>query len=280
MCTGKEQETRSMDENLRAQIETYLSHLNGLIQQGHQLRDKLATDPTNQTSMAAAREWHEHCGVTINQLSGGSKAHWLARSFSEAFLMRTTDGRATEGAAPAEIIKRQLGVLDQAVASLSGMGDVTGSGGGVAAASAATPAPRRFEFVHNAELRPVIEQAYIDSRRALDEKDFNFSLRTSCGILEAIVTDALEHAEPSTLAASITPAGKIGDWPFETRLAVAERAGLIRGGCARLPAVARKYRDDDNVDGQNGQNVAISERDARTTSQVLHVVMRDLNPSR
>jgi hypothetical protein len=269
-----------MDENLRAQIETYLSHLNGLILQGRQLRDALATDPSDRTSMASARAWHEHCGVTINQLSGGSKAHWLARSFSEAFLMRTADGRAVEGAAPAEIVKRQLGVLDQAVASLSGMGDDTSSGGNVPAASSSAPAPRRFEFVHNSELRPVIEQAYIDSRRALDEKDYDFSLRTSCGILEAIVTDALEHVDPSALADSITPAGKIGDWPFETRLAVAERAGLIRSGCARLPAVARKYRDDDTANAQNGQKVTVSERDARTTGQVLHVVMRDLNPSR
>jgi hypothetical protein len=269
-----------MDENLRAQIETYLSHLNDLIRQGRQLCDTLATDPTARAALAAAREWHEHCGVTINQLSGGSKSHWLARSFSEAFLMRTANGRAAEGAAPAEIIKRQLAVLDQAVASLSGMGDDTSSGGNVTAASSAAPAPRRFEFVHNTELRPVLEQAYVDSRRALDEKAYDFSLRTSCGILEAIVTDALEHVDPSALADSITPAGKIGDWPFETRLAVAERAGLIRSGCARLPAAARKYRDDDTAGGENGQKVAISERDARTTSQVLHVVMRDLNPSR
>jgi hypothetical protein len=269
-----------MDENLRAQIETYLSHLNDLIQQGRQLRDKVASDPTDRASNAAAREWHEHCGVTINQLSGGSKAHWLARSFSEAFLMRSADGHAVDGAAPAEIINRQLGVLDQAVASLSAMGDEAGSGGNLTTASSAAPAPRRFEFVHNKELRPVIEQAYIDSRRALDEKDYDFSLRTSCGILEAIVTDALEHVDPSTLADSITPVGKIGDWPFETRLAVAERAGLIRSGCARLPTVARKYRDDDHAGGDNGQKAAISERDARTTSQVLHVVMRDLNPSR
>src|SRR5277367_3522400 len=168
-----------MDENLRAQIETYLSHLDSLIQQGRQLRDKLASDPSDRSAIAAARQWHEHCGVTINQLSGGSKAHWLARSFSEAFLMRSADGRAAEGAAPPEIIKRQLGVLDQAVASLSGMRDETGSGGNLTAASSAAPAPRRFEFVHNAELRPVLEQAYIDSRRALDEKDYDFSLRTS-----------------------------------------------------------------------------------------------------
>ena len=43
------------------------------------------------------------------------------------------------------------------------------------------------------ELRPVVERAYTDSRRALEQADYSLALLTSCGILEAIVTDALEH---------------------------------------------------------------------------------------
>src|SRR5208337_2282457 len=163
------------------------------------------------------------------QLSGGSKAHWLARSFSEAFLMRSASGHAVEGAAPAEIVQRLLDVLEQAIASLSRMDD----GAVISASSSASseaPPPRRFEFVHNPELRPVVEQAYIDSRRALEQEDYDLALRTSCGILEAIVTDALEHKGLSALAASGAlagkiAAGKIADWSFDTRLAVAERAG-------------------------------------------------------
>src|SRR5277367_4898452 len=112
-----------MDENSRTQIETYLTHLDGLIRRGRQVRDTLTTDPSDPSAMAATRAWQEDCGVTINQLSGGSKAHWLARSFSDAFLMRSADGRAVEGAAPAEIVKRLLDVLEQAVASLSGTDD-------------------------------------------------------------------------------------------------------------------------------------------------------------
>jgi len=272
-----------MDESLRAQIETYLSHLDGLIRRGRQLRDTLAADPSS-SAIAATRAWQEDCGVTINQLSGGSKAHWLARSFSQAFLMRSVSGHAVEGAAPAEIVARLLGVLDQAVATLSGMNDgpsVTGS----SSASSEAPPPRRFEFVHNPELRPVVEQAYADSRRAFEQGDYDLALRTSCGILEAIVTDALEHKGLSALAGSGAPAGKIAegkiaDWSFQTRLAVAERAGLIRGGCARLPAVARTYRDHTDAGGENGPAATISERDARQAGQVLHVVMRDLDPGR
>ena len=76
----------------------------------------------------------------------------------------------------------------------------------------------------------------------MEQEQYDVALRTSCGILEAIVTDALEHKGMGSLGASDAPAGKIGDWSFETRLAVAEAAGLIRGGCARLPPVARTYQ--------------------------------------
>ncbi|MFZ3266698.1 MAG: hypothetical protein WA172_22025 [Terriglobales bacterium] len=270
-----------MNESLQAQIKIYLSHLEGLIGRGRQLRNALAADPTSQSPIAATRAWQEDCGVTINQLSGGSKAHWLARSFSDAFLMRAATGRALEGATPDEIVKKLLDVLEQAVASLS-----QEENGPIISSSPQGPPPHRFEFVHNAELRPVLEQAYLDSRRALEEGHYDEALPISCGILEAIVTDALEHylrehqgpahKAPSALAALKAPAGTIADWPFETRLAVAERAGLIRSGCARLPPVARTYRDH----GESDATARVSEREARQTGQVLHVIMRDLDPGR
>jgi hypothetical protein len=152
--------------------------------------------------------------------------------------------------------------------------------GPAVSASPEAPAPRRFNFVHNPELRPVLEQAYSDGRRALEQGDYELALLTLCGILEAIVTDALEHKGFSALTAMDTPPGKIADWSFETRLSVAEKTGLIRGGCARLPAVARAYRDLTDTNGEGGSKAAISERDARLTGQVLHVVMRDLDPGR
>jgi len=270
-----------MDENLRTQIETYLSHLDGLIRRGRQVRDTLTTDPSDPSGMAATRAWQEDCGVTVNQLSGGSKAHWLARSFSESFLMRSADGRAVTAAAPTEIVNRLIGVLEQAVATLSGMGDSPDASGiATASPSSEGPPPRRFEFVHNPDLRPVVEQAYIDSKRALEIGDYDLALRTSCGILEAIVTDALENKGPVALAASGAPTGRIADWSFETRLAVAESAGLIRGGCARLPGVARSYRDHSDADGEIGAQTRVSEQDARQAGQVLHVIMRDLDPGR
>jgi hypothetical protein len=272
-----------MEESVRAQIETQLSHLDGLIRRGRQIRERLRTGTINPAVMAETRAWQEHCGTTINQLSGGSKAHWLARSFSNAFLMRTADGRAAEEVPPDEIVRRLLDVLGQAAASLSGMSrssPLSEAPSESQAASSDTGIRRRFEFVHNPELRSVVEQAYADSRRALEQREYDVALRTSCGVLEAIVTDALEHKDLKALANATVPAGEISGWSFETRLAVAEKAGLIRGGCARLPAIARKYRDNSHGGSESDLRGTVSEGDARRTGQVLNVVIRDLDPGR
>jgi hypothetical protein len=263
-----------MNETLLAQIESNLAHLDGLIRRGRQLRETLAPDPSNKSALVANRAWQQDCGVAINQLSGGSKAHWLARAFSEAFLIRTTSGQLIEAVAPAEIVERLVSVLGQAVISLSRMSDGQSAPGSQQAA----PLPRRFDFVHNTELRPVLEQAYADTRDAFERGNNGTALINTCGILEAIVTDALEHRGVDALVDVAIPAGKIADWSFDDRLDIAEKVGLIRGGCARLPEIARRYREI--TDAEGNPQLSVSERDARRTTQVLHVVMRDLDPGR
>jgi hypothetical protein len=264
-----------MDQSLQSQVQTYLSHLGGLISRGQQLRETLTANPADAAAIAATRRWQEDCGVTINQLSGGSKAHWLARAFSQAFLKRSSNGSAAQGATPAEIVQQLLDVLAQAVATLSQSNDAA-----IASATAETPSPHRFDFVHNAAIRAVLERAYADGRDALDKGDFQLALVTFCGILEAIVTDTLEFKGHAALMSSGAPAEKISQWAFETRLAVAEKAGLMRSGCARLPEVARTYRDRMNANGDAILDGIVAERDARRTGQVLHVIMRDLDPGR
>jgi hypothetical protein len=263
-----------MDEALQAQIDSNLEHLDGLIRRGRQLRDTLANDPSNQSALGANRAWQQDCGVAINQLSGGSKAHWLARAFSEAFLMRSASGQVIEAVAPAKIVERLVGVLDQAVVSLSRMT----KGQNASGLPQAAPPPHRFDFVRNSDLRPILEQAYPDGRRALEQGKFGLALVAYCGILETIVTDALENRSLTALPVDGGSLGKITDWPFETRLAVAEGAGLISGGWARLPDIARKYRDFTDV--AQILSAQVSELDARRAMQVLHVVMRDLDPGR
>jgi hypothetical protein len=256
-----------MDDNLRHQRDTSLGQLETLIRRGQQIRNTPAVDAT--------RAWQQDCAAAINQLSGGSKAHWLARAYSGAFLVRPASGGVVVEADATEIVGRILDVLAQGATSLSRMDDV------VAASSGAAPRPRQFEFVHNVELRPVLEQAFADGRDALERGEFGLALILTCGVIEAVLTDALNHILPQAhngpegLARSHGEGGS-----FEMRIAAAERAGLIRGGCARLPPVARKYRDLTDATGELRADAPVSEREARLAGQVLRVVMRDLDPGR
>lgn len=258
-----------MSEALQSQIETYTGRLEALIGRGREMRAALQRDQVNPNAVVGFRLWQQDCGVIINELSGGSKAHWLARAFSEAFLVRGSGGSVIEAVSPVDIVTRLLEVLQRALASLS-QDDAAAR-----MASSESPSPHRFDFVHNAELRPVLEQAYDDGLRAFDQGNYDLALLTYCGILEATITDALENKGFDELRNTDVIQEKIADWSFDKRISVAENLGLIRGGCARLPAIARSYRDP----GSSGQRPSgISERDARLAGQVLHVVMRDLNP--
>src|SRR5262245_34577330 len=141
-----------MDEHLRHQRDTSLRQLEVLIRRGHQIRHARTVD--------AIRAWQHDCAAAINQLSGGSKAHWLSRAYSGAFLVRSADGGMVVEADATEIVDRILRVLEQGAASLSDMDEVSAS------ASVAAPPPRHFDFVHNEDLRPILERAYADSRAA------------------------------------------------------------------------------------------------------------------
>jgi hypothetical protein len=229
-------------------------------------------------SPEAVRLWQQDCAALVNQLSGGSKAHWLSRAFSQAFLVRATDGDGgiVVEASSAAIVERLLDVLSQASASVAQITDV-------AAASTATPRAPRFDFVHNAELRPILERALSDGRAALDAGDARLALILLSSALDAIITDALEHSSatshqpPSTSGSSATG---IAELSFDQRIGAAERSGLIRGGCARLPAAARRYRDLAETSAAHAAATPVSEREARVTGQVLNIVMRDLDPGR
>jgi hypothetical protein len=227
--------------------------VDGLMRRGHEIKGT--------TILADVRIWQRDCAAAINQLSGGSKAHWLSRAYSSAFLMRGADGGVVVEASASEIVERILAVLAQARASLTNAGDLT------------TPPDtlsqgRRFEFVHNAQLRPILVEAFADGARALESGDVNAAFVASCSVLEAVITDALEKKGM-----------KVSDWSFDARINAAEREGLIGRGCARLPQAARRYRELATGDGDAPAD-AISERDARVARQVLTVVLRDLDPGR
>jgi hypothetical protein len=248
--------TMAVTSDLQRQLDELMRH-------GRELQASLETEPSSATTIAAIRSWQQACAGMVNHLSGGSKAHWLARAFSEAFLVRSVAGQAMGEASLIQIVGRLVDVLAQGIRSLAQVAETPDAGSGAA------PKPRRFEFVHNAQLRPFLEQAYLNGRSALERGAHAEALITTCSALEAIITDALEHIGRNS-----------HEWSYQTRIDTAERNGLIRGSCARLPPVALTYRDLIDGDGTLHPDIMVTARDARVTSQVLQVVMRDLSPGR
>lgn len=265
-----------MDDALQKQRDAALAYLARLTARGRQIAERLQTTPDSAVDI---RAWQQDVAVAVNELSGGSKQHWLSRAFSRAFLVsvpgasRAAGGDPVTEVSPADIVERLLAVLAQARESLATMEPLDT----VATAPTSPPAVRRFDFVRNEELRPVLEQAYVESAQASEAGDFQRAFFTGCSILEAIITDALENRAAKVSAAEATANNaadrRVPDLSFDERIAAAESAGLIRGGCARLPPTARSYRN-------LPPDAIVSEREAKTVRQVVHVVMRDLDPGR
>ena len=240
--------------------QTGLAHLERLAARGRRIGAALREDAARAGLAAEMRTWQTDVAVAVNELSGGSKAHWLSKAFSAAYLIATPQSgdRELVVEAPArEIVDRLLAVLAQAQASLTQVA--------AGAVSLEPSTPRRFEFVHDPAVRPVLEQACTDGERALEAGDAERAFMTFCSVLEAIITDALSQA----------PHGRaVSELSFDERIGAAESGGLIRASCARLPPAARQYREHRVGD------TAVSVRDANVVRQVLRVVMRDLDPGR
>ncbi len=242
------------------EVETALGFLDRLAERGRELRSSLAGDAASGATLESLRQWQTDVAVAVNELSGGSKAHWLSKAFSAAFLIATPppgDRELVVEAPARDIVDRLLAVVAQAQMSLTQVAAGT--------VSLEPSAPRRFEFVHDAAVRSVLEQACTDGERALEGGEGERAFMTFCSGLEAIIPDALSHRLHGRA---------ISELSFDERIAAAESAGLIHAGCARLPSTARRYRERRDADAP------ASTRDANVVRQVLHVVMRDLDPGR
>jgi hypothetical protein len=270
-----------MADSPRDARDTAIRHVDSLIHRGQELRQQLAAVTATAAEVNQMRAWQQQCADAVTHLSGGSKAHWLSRAFSEALLVRSDDGRAVVEASPLDIVGRLVEVLGRARASLLQMDGDPGAWFALDDQVGESRPQQRFEFVHRRELQPVLERAYADSRAALDRGEFGAALVLTCTVLESIITDALEHATGAGTVASLAAAeADIPAMPFRARIAALERAGLIRGSCARLPPVALDYRDTLDETGALHGDVIVLARDARTAAQVLRVVIRDLDPGR
>lgn len=269
-----------MDEALEAQRRSYLTRLDALETRGRALCDLLRDDPADERKLADTRLWQRDCAVVISDLSGGRKTHWLSRAFSEAFLIsvpepapQASTSIATE--APVDVIvSRVIGVLEQAKTSLAEMSDAPQP------MPESSARPSRYVFVRNRELQLHLEQADLEAERAFGEHDHALALVGWASVLEALITNALEEAPAESLRVASQSEGPVAAWSFDQRIAVAEKARLVSAACARLPAMARGYRECLDSNGEIKPDMAVAEDEARRVKQVLNVVRRDLSPGR
>jgi hypothetical protein len=265
-----------IDETFAAHVRLYQHRLDHLIADGARLGGEIAAAPGTPGVEAGLAAWQRECAATVSQLSGGSKAHWLSRAYSEAFLVSAAEAQAWDGAVvtsvtPDALVRRIVAVLRQARTSLDHLAEDSGR-----PPAAPAPSSPRFDFVANAPLRTRLEQVYRESQAAFDRREYGLALVGACSLLDAIITDALDQHRGSADATAGSPA----DLSFSERIAAAEAAQLVSAGCRRLPAAARAYPTLLDAGGDLRSDADISEQDARTSFQVLRVIMRDRAPVR
>ena len=71
------------------EVQTALGYLDRLAERGRRLRSSLAEDAASGATIESLRRWQADVAVAVNELSGGSKAHWLSKAFSAAYLIAT-----------------------------------------------------------------------------------------------------------------------------------------------------------------------------------------------
>src|SRR5213075_3545194 len=92
-------------DDLRAQRDYALLQLATLERRGTELHASLMAGAGQpERDRAATSLWQQDCAAAIHQLAGGSKAHWLSRSFSDALLVRSDGGGAVIEPGPAQIV--------------------------------------------------------------------------------------------------------------------------------------------------------------------------------
>src|SRR5206468_4819643 len=102
-----------MNDVVRTEGDASLAVVQRLMRRGHELATELTRmSGSSSDALIDVRVWQRDCATAIHELSGGSKAHWLSRAFSEAFLVRTTNGTVADVDVGA-IVKRLIGVLGQ-----------------------------------------------------------------------------------------------------------------------------------------------------------------------
>lgn len=137
---------------------------------------------------------------------------------------------------------------------------------------------RDFTFVHEVDLRKVIERDYLEIQRAFISKCWKSVIILSGGAIEAILMDLLLENE---IAAKSTPKAPnkpdIKTWSLANLIDVTVELELVGSGVEKLSHPVREYRNLVHPGNEIRTGLEFDEEEARIALEVLHIVHRDLS---
>lgn len=135
-----------------------------------------------------------------------------------------------------------------------------------------------FPFVHDPEIRKIIERDYIEMQKALGAECWKSVIILSGGSIEAILTDSLSSNEEAAKNAHSAPKeSDLSKWHLKKLIEVAVELNLISEGVSRLSHSVREYRNLVHPGNELRNNLHFEKSEALIAIEVLKMLHRDLS---
>ena len=137
---------------------------------------------------------------------------------------------------------------------------------------------RTFAFVHDPELRQILERDYAEIQRAFIAQCWKAVIILAGSAIEALLVDLLSANSNLALSAASAPKGKahITQWDFAHLIDVAVEIKLVSAGVDKLSHSVRGYRNLVHPGNEIRHKLKFGGEEARIAVELLHIVHRDL----
>lgn len=135
---------------------------------------------------------------------------------------------------------------------------------------------RDFSFVHNSELRDIIERDFSEIQRAFISQCWKSVIILCGGAMEAVLADLLMNNSVEAMASAKAPDKKdITRWGLSDLIAVCVDLKLVTQGVEKLSHPLREYRNLVHPGIELREKLVIDAEEARIALEVLNIVLRD-----
>ena len=138
---------------------------------------------------------------------------------------------------------------------------------------------RDFSYVHNPDLRKVLERDYTEIQRAYLTQCWKSVIILSGSAIEAILLDCLQHDSGRAKSASKAPnKSDLSRWDLSELIDVCVELNHVSSGVEKLSHSVREYRNLVHPGNETRNKLAFGQEESRIALEVLNIVHRDLNP--